>query len=337
MKDGIFPPLALTVAHESWPIEGVFTIARGSKTEANVVVVSLSDGTHTGRGESVPYPRYNETVEGVIDAIRSVEAQFKKKEGVTKEELQTLLPPGAARNALDCALWDFEAKATGVPVWQRAGLDEPRTLVTAYTISLAAPEEMARKAQEASAKHSLLKLKFAGDALDVVRMQKIREAVPGTRLIADANEGCTAQTLPQLLAACDEFEILLLEQPLPAGKDARLVEHGSNVALCADESAHVASDIVALAKKYDAVNIKLDKTGGLTEALKMRAAAREAGMKIMMGCMVSTSLSMAPAILLAADADYVDLDGALLLKADREDGVLYERDTVAPPAAALWG
>ena len=335
MNDGVFPKLSLKVMEEVWPIAGTFTIARGSKTEARVIVVEVSDGEHAGRGEAVPYPRYGETAEESMSAVRALEGALQS--GITREALSMLLKPGAARNALDCALWDFEAKATGTPVWKRAGLPEPRILTTTYTISLKSPEEMAQAARDASEKHSLLKLKLAGEEADVERIRAVREAVPNMRLIADANEGCTPETLPMILSACDEYEVLLLEQPLPAGKDARLTEHGRNVLICADESAHVSGDIDSLIKKYDAVNIKLDKTGGLTEALKMREAAKAAGMKVMVGCMVSTSLSMAPALLLAADADYVDLDGALLLAKDREGGVIYEKDTVAPPDPSLWG
>lgn len=331
----IFPPLSLVCKEEKWPIAGTFTISRGSKTEAVVVVAEVSDGIHTGRGECVPYARYGETVEGVIAQMRSIEKEL--QEGITKEKLQTLLPPGAARNALDCALWDFEAKASGIPVWQRAGLPEPRVLHTTYTLSLSGAEEMANAAREAGKTHTLLKLKLSGEETDLERMRAVREAVPHARLVADLNEGATSAILKQILAACEAYEIELIEQPLPADGDAALREHGGNTLVCADESAHTSSDIEDLSKKYDAVNIKLDKTGGLTEALKMRVAAKEAGMKIMVGCMVSTSLSMAPAILLAADADYADLDGALLLAKDRENGVHYEGDTVAPPASTLWG
>lgn len=335
MNDRIFPALSLTTFEEVWPIAGTFTIARGSKTEARVVVVEVSDGAHRGRGEGVPYPRYGETVEDSLKALRALEGKLAR--GISREELQLLLKPGAARNALDCALWDFEAKASGTPVWKRADLPEPRALKTTFTLSLKAPEEMAREAQDAAARHSLLKLKLSGELSDIERVRAVRDAAPDAALIADLNEGATPLTLPQILSACEECEIQLVEQPLPAGKDSRLVEHGFNVVVCADESAHTSSDIEALAKKYDAVNIKLDKTGGLTEALKMRQAAKEAGMKVMVGCMVSTSLSMAPAIFLAADADYVDLDGALLLAKDRDEGVKYEKDTVAPPKPSLWG
>jgi L-alanine-DL-glutamate epimerase-like enolase superfamily enzyme len=335
MNDGVFPALSLTAYEEVWPIAGTFTIARGSKTEARVIVAEVTDGVHVGRGEGLPYARYGETVEESVRAIKALEGALQS--GITRDGLQTLLTPGAARNALDCALWDFEAKISGVPVWKRAGLPEPRILKTTFTLSLNSPEEMAAQARAAAGRHSLFKLKLAGTLDDIERIRAVREAAPDAALVADMNEGAAPETLPQILAACEEHEVQLVEQPLPAGKDARLTEHGGNVLICADESAHTSNDIEALAKKYDAVNIKLDKTGGLTEALKMRAAAREAGMKIMVGCMVSTSLSMAPAILLAADADYVDLDGALLLAKDREHGVAYEKDTVAPPAPALWG
>lgn len=335
MEETLFPPLTIKYTSEKWPIAGTFTISRGSKTEAGVVVVEVSDGMHTGRGEGVPYARYGESIEKTLQEISSLEKEFAK--GIIKAKLQTLLQPGAARNALDCALWDLEAKITGTPVWKRANLPEPKVLHTTFTLSLKTPEEMAEAARKAAATHTLLKLKLAGDEADIERMHAVREAAPNVALIADANEGCNTEMLKQLLVACDEYEVLLVEQPLPAGKDSQLFEHGGNALICADESAHTSADIEKLQKKYDAVNIKLDKTGGLTEALKMRIAAQEAGMKIMVGCMVSTSLSMAPALLLAADADFVDLDGALLLAKDRENGVVYEKDTVAPPTPALWG
>lgn len=335
MEETVFPPLTLTYRTERWPIAGTFTISRGSKTEAEVVVVEVSNGAHTGRGESVPYARYGESVEKTLQEISSLEKEF--SEGITKAKLQALLPAGAARNALDCALWDLEAKITGTPVWKRANLPEPKVLHTTFTLSLKTPEEMAVAAREAAATYTLLKLKLAGDETDIERVRAVREAAPSVALIADANEGCNAETLKVLLAACDEYEVLLIEQPLPAGKDAALFEHGGNALICADESAHSSADIEKLLKKYDAVNIKLDKTGGLTEALVMRKRAQEAGMKVMVGCMVATSLSMAPALLLASDAEYVDLDGALLLAKDRENGVTYEKDTVAPPRKELWG
>jgi L-alanine-DL-glutamate epimerase-like enolase superfamily enzyme len=307
--------LSLTVRVERWPIREPFTIARGTKTEAVVVVAEVSDGTYKGLGECVPYARYGESPEGVQASLFSTSEKL--KEGMTRRELQKLLPAGAARNALDCALWDYEAKASGIPVAERLGI-VVQPVEIAYTITLGTPEAMGAKALKATEKHALLKIKLGGGTEeDVKRLGAVRRGAPNARLIVDANEGWSPEHLAVLMFACKEMDVLLVEQPLPEGKDDELTDLSYRVPVCADESARTSADIPKLAGRYDAVNIKLDKAGGLTEALLMREAARKAGMKVIVGCMVSTSLSIAPAMLLTPGADFVDLDGALLLTKDR--------------------
>ena len=325
--------LTLAVTAESWPLKGSFAISRGAKREAAVVVATLSDGTHAGRGECVPYAHYGETVEGVCEAVRAMGPAL--AEGLDRLALQERMPPGAARNALDCALWDYEAKARGARVEALAALPHPEPLLTAFTIGLGAPDEMAAKAAAAAA-HRLLKLKLGSDG-DAERLRAVRRARPDARLIVDANEGWRGDLLAELLAACAEAGVELVEQPLPAGDDAALAGIARDIPVCADESAHDRSGLADLAGRYDAINIKLDKTGGLTEALALAEAARAQGLKIMVGCMVGTSLSMAPAIHVAQGADVVDLDGPLLLARDRDPGLAYTGDMVAPPSPELWG
>lgn len=326
-------PLSLTVRTERWPIAGSFTISRGAKTEAVVVVVQLSDGTHRGHGECVPYARYDETVETVTAAISAMSAPLAN--GMDRAALQQAMPAGAARNALDCAFWDLEAKRAGKPAHALAGLPSPTPLTTAYTISFGAPETMAQ-ATAAAAGRKLLKIKLGGPG-DPQRIVAVRAAAPHSELIVDANEGWTADNLAENLAACAAAGVILIEQPLPANADAALASIARPIPVCADESVHDRAGLAALAGRYDAVNIKLDKTGGLTEALAMVAEAERLGFGVMVGCMVSTSLSMAPAILVAQRARVVDLDGPLLLAKDRPDGLRYDGSLVYPPAAALWG
>ena len=324
----------LNVSVERFPIRGGFTISRGAKHEAVVVVATISDGASSGRGECVPYARYGESVEGVIESIEVCAPAIAS--GLDRAALQALLPAGAARNALDCALWDLEAKATGRSAAKLAGLAPLHAVETAFTISLASPEEMAARAREAAA-HPLLKLKLSGGDGDEARIAAIRDAVPKARLIADANEVWRASDLERLLAAAKAAGVELIEQPLPAGDDAALQHVSRLVPVCADESVHDRASLPDLPARYDAVNIKLDKTGGLTEALATASEARALGLKIMVGCMVATSLAMAPALLLAKHADWVDLDGPLLLERDRVPGLAYTSGTVMPPPAALWG
>jgi L-alanine-DL-glutamate epimerase-like enolase superfamily enzyme len=323
----------LSVAVERFPIRGGFTISRGAKHEAVVVVATISDGAHRGRGECVPYPRYGESVEGVVESIEACAPALAT--GLDRAELQALLSPGAARNALDCALWDLEAKLSGRSAAELAGLAPLSAVETAFTLSLSSPEEMAARARDV-ARYPLLKLKLGGDG-DEERLAAIRAAVPKARLIADANEAWRAPDLERLLAAAKEAGVEVIEQPLPAGDDSALAHIARIVPVCADESVHDRASLHDIARRYDAVNIKLDKTGGLTEALAVAEEARRLKLKIMVGCMVATSLAMAPALLLAQDADFVDLDGPLLLERDRIPGLAYTSGTVMPPPAALWG
>ncbi len=325
--------LKLEIAHERWPIAGEFAIARGSKDTADVVVASIADGALRGRGECVPYARYGETVEGAVAALGAMAGAV--GEGITRAELQSAMKPGAARNALDCALWDLDAKRAGIPAAELAGLAPIEPLMTAYTISLGPAAQMAETAQ-AKQQHRLLKLKLGAEG-DEERLAAVRRARPDARLIADANEGWPEGRLEALLGTAAETGVELVEQPLPAGQDARLGEIARACSVCADEAFHGRSDLTALAGRYDAVNVKLDKTGGLTEALSLIGAAREADFTIVVGCMVATSLAMAPALLAAQRADYVDLDGPLLLAADRKPGLVYDLDVVMPPPPELWG
>jgi L-alanine-DL-glutamate epimerase-like enolase superfamily enzyme len=333
--------LTLTLAVERWPIAGSFAISRGVKTEAVVVVAELGDGKAPdkprGRGECVPYARYDESVEAVTAAIDAMRPRL--AEGLDRAGLQRAMPPGAARNALDCAFWDLEAKRSGRAVHELAGLPAPRPLTTAFTISLGAPAAMA-KAAAAAAGRALLKIKLGGNdehGGDPERIAAVRAAAPNVTLIVDANEGWTEANLAFNLAACAKANVVLVEQPLPEGRDQALTGMARPIPVCADESAHDRTSLPALASKYDAVNIKLDKAGGLTEALAMAAEAERAGLAVMAGCMVATSLAMAPAILLAQQARFVDLDGPLLLARDRESGLRYQDSLVYPPTPALWG
>ena len=318
---------------ERWPIAGAFTISRGAKTEAVTVVAEVSQGGHTGRGECVPYPRYGETPEATLAAIQAMREPLSR--GLDRQGLQAAMPAGAARNALDCALVDLEAKTGGRRAWTLLGRPAPRPCTTAYTISLGTPEAMAAATAKASHR-PLLKIKLGGDG-DAERIAAVRKAAPESELIVDANEAWSPANLAQNLAACAAFGVTLVEQPLPAGQDEALAAVKRPVAVCADESVHARASLDGLRDRYDAVNIKLDKTGGLTEALAMADAAQALGFDIMIGCMVATSLAMAPAMLLAQQARFVDLDGPLLLARDRDGGLRYDGSLVYPPEAALWG
>jgi L-Ala-D/L-Glu epimerase len=323
----------LSVRSERWPIAGAFTISRGSKTEAEVVVAELSDGALRGCGECVPYPRYNETVAGVIAALEGLAGEVAR--GLDREKLQHVLPAGAARNALDCAFIDLEAKRADRPAYDWLGLAPPQPRVTAYTISLGTPQAMAAAAAAAAAR-PLLKVKLGGEG-DRDRIAAVRNAAPGAELIVDANEGWNAANLGPNLAACADAGVTLVEQPLPAADDAALAAIARPIPVCADESVHDRASLANLVGKYDAVNIKLDKAGGLTEALALAAAAEGLGFMLMVGCMISTSLSIAPALLLAQRARVVDLDGPLLLARDRPNGLTYAGSTVHPGTRELWG
>ncbi|MBI4274179.1 MAG: dipeptide epimerase [Rhizobiales bacterium] len=331
MVNSKVPSLAVRI--ERWPIAGTFSISRGAKTQAEVVVAELFDGHHRGRGECVPYARYGESVEGVAATIEGLRERIAG--GLDHAELQSALPAGAARNALDCAFWDLGAKRGGTSVHMLAGLPPPRPLVTAYTISFGSPDSMAEAASKAAAR-KLLKVKLGG-AGDRERLAAVRRAAPNAELIVDANEGWRPETIVGDFAACAAAGVTLIEQPLPAQADTVLAQIARPIPVCADESAHDRASLASLAGKYDAINIKLDKTGGLTEALAMAAEAERRGLTIMVGCMVATSLAMAPAMLVAQRARVVDLDGPLLLARDRPDGLRYEDSLVHPPKPSLWG
>jgi L-alanine-DL-glutamate epimerase-like enolase superfamily enzyme len=325
---------SLTVSIERFPIAGTFTIARGSRTEAVVVTATIRDGDAAGRGECVPYARYGETVEGVVAAVEALRGEIAN--GLTRERLQDVMPAGAARNALDCALWDLDAKRSGVRAHVTAGLSRWPAVTTGYTISLGTPDAMARATAEA-ADRPILKIKLGAPDGDVERIRAVRRAAPAATLVADANEGWTEDNVEAHLAVCAEAGFALVEQPLPAKADEFLRTIARPVPICADESVHDRASLDRLVGLYDAINVKLDKTGGLTEAIALAEAAETRGFSLMIGCMVGTSLAMAPAMVLAPRARFVDLDGPLLLAKDREPGLVYEGSVVQPPSRALWG
>jgi L-Ala-D/L-Glu epimerase len=331
MTAGKSPKLAARIEH--WPIAGRFTISRGAKTEAVTVVAEISQGGHTGRGECVPYSRYGETADATLAAILAMQEAVGR--GLDSNALQAAMPACAARNALDCALLDLQAKSSGERVWTLLGRPAPRACTTAFTISLGPVDAMA-EATARAADRPLLKIKLGGDG-DGARIAAVRRAAPRSELIVDANEAWTAANLEQNLAECANAGVTLVEQPLPAGRDEALARIERPIAVCADESVHDRASLIGLRDRYDAVNIKLDKTGGLTEALAMANAAQAQGFGIMIGCMVATSLAMAPAMLLEQQARFVDLDGPLLLARDRHEGLRYDGSLLYPPEAALWG
>lgn len=326
--------MELSAKIERWPLANPFTISRGSKTEAVVVTVELRDAGHRGRGECVPYARYGESPERVVAAIEALRQAL--RQGLDRAALQAAMPAGAARNALDCAFWDIAAKQAGRRAHELAGLGAPKPLVTAYTISLAAPTAMAQAAAKASGR-PLLKVKLGGGEADGERIAAVRRAAPKAELIVDANEGWRADNLAQNIGACADAGVTLIEQPLPEGRDDALLHIKRPIPVCADESVHDRASLAALAGKYDAINVKLDKSGGLTEALALAAEAERCGFSIMVGCMVATSLAMAPAMVVAQCARVVDLDGPLLLARDRAEGLRYNGSLVDPPGPALWG
>jgi L-Ala-D/L-Glu epimerase len=319
----------LGVSRDRFRLAQTFTISRGAKTEAQVLTVSVTRGGVTGRGECVPYARYGESLDSVAAQIAGL------PEGVTRDALQSALPPGAARNAVDCALWDHAARASGRRVWQIAGLPAPGPCLTAYTLSLDTPPAM-RMAAARNAHRPILKIKL-GTPDDMPRLEAVRAGAPAVRLIVDANEGWTADVYADLAPRLAAMGVALVEQPLPAGQDGMLAEMARPLPVCADESCHDSASLPALRGKYDLVNIKLDKAGGLTQALALRDAARAMGFGVMVGCMVGSSLAMAPAVLVAQGADWVDLDGPLLLAQDRDPALRYDDRGVHPPEAGLWG
>ncbi|MEZ5775297.1 MAG: N-acetyl-D-Glu racemase DgcA [Hyphomicrobiaceae bacterium] len=321
-----------------WPLARPFTISRGATTEVGLVMAVIEDDDTggrqvRGRGECRPYARYGETVERTLAEIEVMAAPIAA--GLTRDGLLAAMPPGAARNAIDCALWDLEAKLAGDPAHRLAGLPAPRPLTTACTISLDTPDAMAAEAV-ARAAYPLLKLKLGGDG-DAERLATVRRARPDARLIVDANEAWPEAMLDTLLGTAATLGVEVVEQPLPAGRDEALARISRPLPVCADESAHARDGLAALTGRYDAVNIKLDKTGGLTEALAMAADARRLGFRIMAGCMMASSLSMAPAMLLAGTADWVDLDGPILMAKDHAPPIRYDGALMFPPEPSLWG
>lgn len=319
----------ISIKAESFPLAEVFTIARGSRTHADVLTVEIQSDGVSGRGECVPYSRYGESIESVKHQIESLPEEFDRR------SLQNLLPPGAARNAIDCALWDLEAKTTGKRVWELAGLPKPVPEITAFTLSLDTPERM----KAAAAKHAdkpILKIKL-GTPGDMPRLEAVRAGAPKSTIIVDANEGWTSEIYRELAPHLMRLGVSMVEQPLPAGDDALLSEIDRPLPVCADESCHDRGSLPDLKGRYDMVNIKLDKTGGLTEALLLKKEALQEGYDIMVGCMVGTSLAMAPAVLVAQNSAVTDLDGPLLLAKDRENPLKFDEKGIHPPAAELWG
>jgi L-alanine-DL-glutamate epimerase-like enolase superfamily enzyme len=325
--------MRLEVQRETWPLARTFRISRGARTEAEVVVASITDGDVVGQGECVPYTRYGESVDGVLADIEAIAGDV--ADGMTRVELQERIPAGAARNAVDCALWDLEAKRSGKRAWQLAGLDEPGKVVTVETVSLDEIDVMRESARKIAHK-PVLKMKLAHED-PLARIRAVHEGAPDSRIIVDANEGLDIDGLREIAPELDKLNVALLEQPLYAGKDDALDGISFAVPLCADESCHTTESLEALKGRYQFVNIKLDKTGGLTEALKLAEAAKAQGFGIMVGCMMGTSLGMAPAALVAQAAAFVDLDGPLWMARDREPGLVYENEFVYPPGADFWG
>ena len=324
--------LTIEAREEVWPLREPFRISRGSRTEAQIVLVAVGDDEHVGRGEGVPIKRYGQSAESVFAQIESIKAE----KNLDRQRLQQLLPAGAARNALDCALWDLEAKTSGKRVWELANVPIVPEVETSFTISLDTPEKMAAAAAVA-AELPILKLKLQGDDLDLARVKGVRESAPAARLLLDANESWSPEHYRKIVPELHELGVELIEQPFPANADEVLETLDHPIPVCADESCHTTADLRRLTNRYDMINVKLDKTGGLTEALRLCDRARDSGFKLLIGCMVCTSLGIAPARLLASNADLVDLDGPLLLGRDREHGLAYTNGRLALPFAQLWG
>ena len=324
--------LTTEAREEVWLLREPFRISRGSRTEAQAVVVTVGDDEHVGRGEGVPIKRYGQSAESVLAQIKSIKAEKK----LDRQRLQQLLPAGAARNALDCALWDLEAKTSGKRVWELANVPIVPEVETSFTISLDTPEKMAAAAAVA-AELPILKLKLQGDDLDLARVKRVRESAPAARLLLDANESWSPEHYRKIVPELHQLGVELIEQPFPANADEVLENLDHPIPVCADESCHTTADLRRLTNRYDMINVKLDKTGGLTEALRLCDRARDSGFKLLIGCMVCTSLGIAPARLLASNADWVDLDGPLLLARDREHGLTYGNGKIEMPSCELWG
>jgi len=324
--------MQIEAKEEVWPLKETFRISRGSRTQARVVVVSVSDGEPVGRGESVPIARYHQTTASVLAQIESI----KNVPSLDRHRLQELLPAGAARNALDCALWDLEAKRSGKRLWELANIAIVDQVETAFTISLDSSEKMGQAAKQA-VNSPILKLKLGGDAADLARVEAVRDAAPEARLLVDANESWSPEHYRKIVPALKELGVEVIEQPFPSGADEVLETLDHPVPVCADESCHTTLDLPRLKNRYEIVNVKLDKAGGLTEALRLGERARPSGFKLLIGCMVGTSLSMAPARVVASTAGYVDLDGPLLLARDRSYGLCYDNGRIGLPSRELWG
>jgi L-Ala-D/L-Glu epimerase / N-acetyl-D-glutamate racemase len=324
--------LSINAREEIWPLKQPFRISRGSRTEASIVVVTVSDGKHTGRGECVPLGRYNQSITSVLAQIESI----KGEKDLDRPSLQEFLPAGAARNALDCALWDLEAKASSKRVWELANIPIVPEVETSLTISLNTPEKMGGAAK-ANANQPTLKLKLGGDNLDLARVEAVRETAPEARLFIDANESWSPKHYQKIVAALKQLGVELIEQPFPSDNDQVLETLDHPIPVCADESCHTAADLPRLTNRYEVINVKLDKTGGLTEALPLCERARERGFKLLIGCMVCTSLGIAPARLLASGAGWIDLDGPLLLSRDRDHDLCYRGGKIGMPSRELWG
>jgi L-alanine-DL-glutamate epimerase-like enolase superfamily enzyme len=324
--------LVLDAQEQSWPLDKPFRIARGTRTEARVVIVTVTDGHCTGRGEATPIARYGQSAASVLAQIESM----KSEKSLDRQQIQRLLPAGAARNALDCALWDLEAKISGKRAWELANMPIVPEVETSFTTSLDASAAMAEAAR-ANANAPILKLKLSGDNLDLSRVEAVREAAPATRLLIDANESWSPSHYREIVPALKQLGVELIEQPFPSDADEVLETLDHPVPVCADESCHTSEDLPHLTNRYEVINVKLDKTGGLTEALVLTKRARESGFKLLIGCMVCTSLGIAPARLLPSATDYVDLDGPLLLAGDRHHGLSYHGGKIGIPPRELWG
>jgi L-alanine-DL-glutamate epimerase-like enolase superfamily enzyme len=332
--------LSIEAKEEIWPLKQPFRISRGSRTEARVVVVAVSDGKQIGRGEGIPLARYNQSTVSMLAQIESITSE----KNLNRQGLQDLLPAGAARNALDCALWDLEAKTSGERAWELANIPIVPEVETSFTISLDTPEKMGEAASAAAVAQSrdfgvprILKLKLGGDALDLSRVQAVRETAAATRLLIDANESWSPSHYREIVPALKELRVELIEQPFPANADHVLESLDHPIPVCADESCHTTADLPRLTNRYEVINVKLDKTGGLTEALRLCERARDGGFKLLIGCMVCTSLGIAPARLVASFANWIDLDGPLLLARDRDRPVPYANGRIGIPPRDLWG
>ena len=325
-------PLSIDAHEEIWPLSQPFRISRGSRAEAQILVLTVSDGKHIGRGEGVPLARYNQTIASVLAQIGSIEGD----NNLNRQSLQGLLPAGAARNALDCALWDLEAKISGKRAWELANIPIVPEVETSFTISLDTPEKMGAAAK-ANARLPMLKLKLGGDDPDLARVETVREAASATRLIVDANESWSPEHYQKIIPTLKQLGVELIEQPFPAKADEVLEILDHQIPVCADESCHTTGDLPRLTNRYEVINVKFDKTGGLTEALRLCERARDSGFKLLIGCMVCTSLGIAPARLLASFANWIDLDGPLLLARDRDHPLPYANGRIGIPPRDLWG